>query len=1290
MAAKLDVSFLKLNGNNYADWSFQVKFYLIKEKLWDEYISKVKPENAGDAWKTKDVEAQTAIVMLIEPSQFQYVQKCMTAREMWNALEDRYQPKTVTNKLSLFRKLMDMKFSDNMDQYLESIVRTCDELRAIGAVHMASDEMVKAYMLCKLPPEYDSIRNAIEMREDNEVSVTFVKSRLIEEWKMRSAREMVGNSDVVMKAVTGTRGKCFYCGKPGHQKKDCFKFKRDRETRRIPASNANNSKANSSECGANYVFVAASNKSDSSPWIIDSGATKHMCSRRKFFTVLDPSHKENVTLADDFVTSSQGIGSGTIQFKSPDGKYRTIEVKDVLYVPDLRTSLISVRVLTQKGFEVVFQQNLCRVIANGVDILVARLESSLYMIDNGGQSAAVGKTGEVDCVHGWHRRMGHRDINAIRTLFKKDLVSGITMSECTCKFECEVCLRGKFSRLPFSESKSKTVKVMDLVHTDVCGPMETETPGRKRYYLTFVDDFSKFTIVHLLRNKSEVYNRFCEYVALMLNQVGMKPRILRCDRGGEYIGENVKSFLAKEGIELQLTAPHTPQQNGVAERKNRYLTEMARCMLYDAEMPNQYWGEAILTANYIQNRMTSRKIPTTPYEIFFGIKPNLSHLRIFGQSAYVFIPKQRRRKLDEKAQKLRLIGYDQHSKAYRFVDTNTNKVTISRDSRFLEPNQIKAVGGGSVNGGDEVHLKIPFGANNGDDHCESDGEFFELSSDEMVWDTTFDGDDEQSNGEAGGASQELRRSNRTNFGVPPERLIGSMSAATSLKEPQSYKEAVEGPQSGKWIAAMGREYESIKANNTWDLTDLPNDRKAVGSKWVFKLKGDGSQDEHFKARLVARGFSQVYGYDFTDVYAPVAKNTTFRLLLSVASKQNLIVRHYDAKSAFLNANLTEEIFMKQPTGFIQPGEEAKVCRLKRSIYGLKQAARAWNETIHDEILKLDFVQSKFDKCLYVQKDELYLLIYVDDVLIAGRNPIAIEEFMTALKKKFVMKNLGNINRYLGIDVERDNNGNFTINQRKYIQQIIDGAGLGDAKVSSTPMDTGYYKLDHSDLCESNEQYRQIIGQLMYISINTRPDISACVSILARKVGNPSKADMNEVKRVLRYLKGTNDLKLRLSDTQKQESLVGFVDADWAMDAADRKSNTGYLFKYNGGLISWTSRKQTVVTLSTAEAEYNALCEACKEAVWLRNLLDEFGEQQTGPTLIYEDNQSCLKMVENGQITSRNKHMGTKLQYAKELKEEGCVEFSYCPTDTMAADILTKPLGPEKVKLMRDLICLRRH
>jgi Reverse transcriptase (RNA-dependent DNA polymerase) len=376
---------------------------------------------------------------------------------------------------------------------------------------------------------------------------------------------------------------------------------------------------------------------------------------------------------------------------------------------------------------------------------------------------------------------------------------------------------------------------------------------------------------------------------------------------------------------------------------------------------------------------------------------------------------------------------------------------------------------------------------------------------------------------------------------------------------------------------------------------LPHERKAIGSKWVFKTKIDEkNRTMRKKARLVAKGFSQKFGSDYNKIFAPVVRSPTFRMLLSVAGGRRYKVKQYDVKTAFLNRTLDEEIYMKQTPG---SPSNSQVLRLKKSLYGLKQAAYVWNQTLHESLTNHGCKQNETDNCLYSLTSEgnvVHLLIHVDDILAATDNEKFLDDLMTEVGKDFEMKCLGETKNYLGIELHRDEDGNFSISQPAYINAIIEAAKMKDAKSLKFPMDTGYYKLDGKEL-ETNEEYRKLIGMLMYLSVNSRPDITASVAILSQRIIKPRDTDMNEVKRVIRYLKRTRFAKLRLSASNCQDKMCTFSDADWAEDRRDRKSNRGLICMMNDGTIAWNSRKQGIVSLSSAEAENVALSEACKEA-----------------------------------------------------------------------------------------------
>lgn len=474
----------------------------------------------------------------------------------------------------------------------------------------------------------------------------------------------------------------------------------------------------------------------------------------------------------------------------------------------------------------------------------------------------------------------------------------------------------------------------------------------------------------------------------------------------------------------------------------------------------------------------------------------------------------------------------------------------------------------------------------------------------------------------------------------------------------------------------------MKKNQTWELCELPKDKKAIRCKWVFKVKNDLK----FKARLVACGYSQKFGEDYDEVFAPVARQTTFRVLLSVASKEKWLVDHLDVKTAFLNGKLTEEIYMQQPPGYESENKNL-VCRLKKSIYGLKQAAKSWNDEIHRVLTNDGFQRSKNDPCLYSKNmngEWVFVLIYVDDMAIAAKTTKTMQAVKTMLTSKFDIEDLGEIKQYLSIDVTREN-GIFYLSQSKYIKKIVKEFGLEMAKESNVPMQVSYGKSKESQVALlSNKEYQKLLGSLLYVSVNTRPDIAASISILAQKVSAPTQEDWNELKRVVKYLKGTADMKLALAkQNHKGDQLYGYSDANFAGES-DRKSNSGHTFLVNGAAVCWSSRKQNLVALSTCESEFIALSEACRAATWLRRLLGDFRQNSSKATTIFEDNQSCLKLIEEEErLSDRSKHIDTRFHFVKDYVKKGIVQCIYCPTEKMLADVLTKPISASKIISFRS-------
>ena len=529
---------------------------------------------------------------------------------------------------------------------------------------------------------------------------------------------------------------------------------------------------------------------------------------------------------------------------------------------------------------------------------------------------------------------------------------------------------------------------------------------------------------------------------------------------------------------------------------------------------------------------------------------------------------------------------------------------------------------------------------------------------------------------------EVRTSSRRNKGQKPDRFGDFVTYSSRVDfEPKTFKQAMNCFDANKWKKAMEEEIKSINQNKTWDLMMLPKNKRAIGCKWVYKLKRDeNGQVCSYKARLVAQGFSQKYGEDYDEVFAPVARSATFRILMSVAGVNKYHVKQFDIKTAFLNGDIEEEIYMRQPPGF-EKGNS--VCKLRKSLYGLKQAARAWNKVYHEAVINFGFKQSEVDKCLYSMKsgrDTCYMIVHVDDILVASNNEKLIENFKNHIGSQFEVKDMGSVKHFLGIDVKRDGDGNFHISQKQYIEKIVEEAGLNDGKFSKYPLMTGYFRHQDENYLESNNEYRKLIGKLLYVSTNTRPDIAASVGILSQKISKPTKTDLIEARRIIRYLNGTKSLSLKLSDKNKVGKLEVYSDASWAEDSLDRRSISGFLCGINGGVVSWCSRKQDIVSLSSMEAEYIALSESCKELKWVKMLIDSFSEFVVPDKItLYTDSQSSMKLISNQKFSNRSKHIDTKYHYVKQLVDLGEIELKYCSTDVNIADMMTKPLGNIKLK-----------
>ncbi|PWA98998.1 hypothetical protein CTI12_AA013410 [Artemisia annua] len=499
--------------------------------------------------------------------------------------------------------------------------------------------------------------------------------------------------------------------------------------------------------------------------------------------------------------------------------------------------------------------------------------------------------------------------------------------------------------------------------------------------------------------------------------------------------------------------------------------------------------------------------------------------------------------------------------------------------------------------------------------------------------------------------------------------------------PTSYREAVTSSEGPQWKEAIKSEIDSILQNHTWELVDLPPGCKPLGYKWIFKkkMKADGTIDK-YKARLVIKGFRQREGLDYFDTYLPVTRITSIRMILAIAALRNLEVHQMDVKTAFLNGDLEEEIYMNQPEGFIAPGQENKVCRLVKSLYGLKQAPKQWHQKFDHAMLESGFKINECDKCVYVKDTSsgyVILCLYVDDMLIVGSNDKMIKSTKDMLKSKFDMKDMGLADVILGIKIIRTQNG-LVLSQAHYVDKILNTHNAGDSGLARTPIDTSKHLSKNRGAGVAQLEYSRIIGMLMYLMTSTRPDLAYAVSRLSRYTSNPSYAHWGAMIRVLHYLRYSRDYGLHYE--RYPAAIKGYSDANWISDIKDSRSTSGYIFTLCGGAISWKSSKQTVIAKSTMELEFIALDKCGQEAEWLRQFIEDI-PRWPKPVMaisIHCDSQSAIGRAHSIMYNGKSRHIHRRNNSIRQLLSTGVMSIDYVKSKDNITDPLTKGLSRELV------------
>ena len=1095
----------------------------------------------------------------------------------------------------------------------------------------------------------------------------------------------------------------------------------------------------------------------SNEWVIDTGATDHMVTSTQFFTTMTTVTNVSVTLPNGFTVMVTHIGS--IQLTS------SLLLHDVLCVPSFDFNLISVSKITSiMPCCIIFLSNLCFIqdLLQWKMIGLGKQRGGLYILQQSSSPCLPAPQVLSTCIdsnktlyssnsvrhsndsfHVWHCRLGHPSSTRMSFISKfLPFVSGSVNSV----HDCKICPLAKQKRLPFPNNNNLSTSAFDILHVDIWGPYFVPTTHGHKYFLTLIDDATRTTWVYLMKLKSETRSLLQSFILMIETQFGSTIKCIRSDNGHEF---SMIEFYTSKGILHQHSCVETPQQNSVVERKHQHILNVARSLRFQAHLPIKFWGDCVLTAVYLINRLPSPLLSSkSPYECLLHKPPSYSHLKVFGCLCFASTLTVGRHKFDPRAKPCVFLGYPAGVKGYKLYDLASHQFFVSRDVVFHEttfPFQPKSLPSTTYSFTPSSSTIIepsfnhpssstlppisdPFNISSLDSHDASvsdpnisavpilDSNIPDASLSQSDDHHSIPSIDHSSPINDTHSSPILRRSTRIikqpsylqdyhcqlavaaaaspDLSPPIAGSVGSGKpyplshtlsysnlssshksfalALSSHTEPTSFQQA---NASSHWQEAMNAELAALEANNTWVIIELPPGKQPIGCKWVYKvkLKSDGTL-ERYKARLVAKGYTQQEGLDYSETFSPVAKFTTVRALLAVASVKGWSLTQLDVNNAFLHGDLHEEVYMVLPPGFPSKGEN-KVCLLKKSIYGLKQASRQWFAKLSSTILKHGFTQSKSDYSLFTRSKGssfIALLVYVDDILIASNDFESVNALKHSLHAEFKLKDLGNLKYFLGLEVARTAKG-ISLCQRKYTLEIISDSGLLGTKPVKTPMEQNL-KLSAIDgiPLEDPSQYRRLVGRLLYLTV-TRPDISFSVQKLSQFMSKPSDSHLHAAHRILKYLKGTPGQGLFFPSSNDLQ-LKAFSDSDWAGCIDTRRSVTGYCVFLGESLISWKSKKQHTVSRSSAEAEYRAMAASVCELMWLVPLLKDFQIDHTKEALLFCDSQAAIHIAANPVFHERTKHIELDCHLIREKIQDGLIRTLHVSSQNQVADLMTKPLG----------------
>ncbi|KAJ3705170.1 hypothetical protein LUZ61_008875 [Rhynchospora tenuis] len=1374
----------KLNPNNYLMWKSQITPLLHGHNL-NRFIEQPPPAPTTittdgqltlnpdySIWHRQDQLLLGWLRSSLSESIMAQVVSCNTSMELWSSLQLTFASASRSRITDLKKQVQfAQRGNRSVTDFVQHIRFLGDELAFAGAI-VSQEELVSA-VINGLGPDYLNFVTTVTTSHRNEsLSLSELHGMLLThesilrqhtqasamaepsafqagrssstnnrnrpynspspQYQPNNNNNMARPNTSSTPAQSNNKEKCQICLKPSHTAKMCyFRYEPDPNWKPRPPRQAFNAQ------------VQQPNQSSTQPpaqqpseWVIDSGATNHVTSDLNnlsaFFAY---TGSDKLQLGNGSGLDIAHIGSTFLSISN-----FTVQLTDVSYVPHFSRNLLSLSKLLSDNphITVTFSNYSCQFAQlHTKTVLPISSHHGLFILHATSFSPQA-FLGTCTSASIWHSRLGHPS--------KSTTMSVLHSYNLPCNSNkldvCHDCAIAKSHQLPFSSSSHSSTSPLEIVHSDVWGPCPIVSKNGYKYYLIFVDEFTRFTWIFFLRQKSDVIQVFSNFKAQVENLLNTSIKILRTDNGTEF-----KPIANKfPQITHQTTCPYTPQQNGLAERKHRHIVELSLAIMSKASIPTDLWDEVFSSAVFLINRLPSTATSEVPFIALFKKPPDYQFLRVLGCLCFPHTRPYSAHKLEYRATPCVFIGYATSQKGYRCLHIESNRVFVSRNVQFDEnvfpfkdilptttdphvsnnnspssplllvqnmpstdTDKDNSVGADHIAhdlnigqpSSDRQHNQPPPGSNGSPDpaHCSNSNS--SLPQIDSYTNHTVTPSHNTTSPSTNITPQPLLLTNSPSQQAPPTTRSHTMTTRAkdnTLKHRQfpdyvAYSTTVTSEPTcftaankiEEWRAAMSSEINALARNKTWVLVPPPLNQKIIGCKWVYKLKQkpDGTV-ERYKARLVAKGFHQEEGVDFFDTYSPVVRPTTIRVVLSLAISSHWSVRQLDVHNAFLHGDLQEQVYMAQPPGFTDPTHPDYVCLLSKSLYGLKQAPRAWFQKLSSALLTMGFKASSYDPSLFIgqhNNNRLFILVYVDDILVTGNSLQMVTQCIQQLQQQFAVKDLGDLSFFLGMEATTTDTG-MLLTQTKYITDLLHKTKMLSSKPCTTPIAT-HITLSKKDGDPFSEPhlYRSVVGALQYATL-TRPDISFAVNKVSQFMHEPTVTQWTAVKRILRYLAGTLHHGLFIH-ANSSTALHGYSDADWAGCTDDRRSTSGFCVYLGKTLVSWSAKKQPTVSRSSTEAEYRSLALTCAEIMWLQFLLQELNITLPQPPTLWCDNIGATFLAANPMFHARTKHIEIDYHFVRErvASNKLCVRF-VCSKDQLA-DVMTKPLATTRFQFLRN-------